>query len=136
MRRAFYRQDFYFYGTFRALQSHTKTIPFFLERGEEGGARLIPEITQIVEAFGNTVGGEKNGRRFSTIRSEGVVGKGGKIAPRQRSVTASRSRPRYEVFHSAPAHPTIYRPAVLQEVRGRLKGVTIDECVRAFIKCT
>lgn len=48
-----------FYGTFRDMQSHTVTIAFL--GGRETNTRLILEIMQILDAFGNKVGGEKNG---------------------------------------------------------------------------
>lgn len=42
------------------MQSHTETIAFF-GGGEKKNTRLILEIMQILDAFGNKVGGEKNG---------------------------------------------------------------------------
>lgn len=85
------------------LCSHTQRRLLF-SGGEKKNARLILEIMQILDAFGNKVGGEKNGDWCSTIRNKGVVGKGRTVAPQERGVTAGSLRPYYKVFRQALAH--------------------------------
>lgn len=80
MRRAFYRQHFFILFFLWHIQGYAVTHKdgclFLGGRVGKKNARLILEIMQILDAFGNKVGGEKNGDGVPQLETKALQAKG------------------------------------------------------------